>query len=113
MAQETWRGLVIADEERCSPYDKKFQHPYPQGVEDVGVAKMGGKIYWPYTGRYFDSDHETDIMYIVAYSEGHDSGLCRASASVRRAFATDPMNLTLAAPEENRCGANGKCGAGG
>ena len=27
----------------------------------------------------------------------------------RRRFASDPLNLTLAAPEVNRCGARGKC----
>lgn len=109
-AVETWRGLVVAPEDRCTPYDKKEQYPYPQSVEDIVVAEMDGKIYGPYTGRYFRSDRETDIEHIVAASEGHDSGLCRASAAKRRAFATDPLNLTLAAPEVNRCGTNGKCG---
>lgn len=109
-AQEMWRGLEVEPENRCSPYDKKSQYPYPQSVEDIVVAEMDGKIYGPYTGRYFDSDRETDIEHIVAASEGHDSGLCRASASLRRQFATDPLNLTLAAPEVNRCGERGKCG---
>jgi hypothetical protein len=109
-AQETWRGLVVTPENRCSPYDKKSQYPYPQSVEDKVVDLMGGRIYGPYTGRYFSSDRETDIEHIVAASEGHDSGLCSASAAIKRAFATDPLNLTLAAPEVNRCGSQGKCG---
>ncbi|MFA0809472.1 excalibur calcium-binding domain-containing protein [Microbulbifer epialgicus] len=109
-AQENWRGLVVEPENRCSPYDKKAQYPYPQSVEDEVVIKMGGNVYGPYTGRYFVSDTETDIEHIVAASEGHDSGLCSASAEKRAQFATDPLNLTLAAPEINRCGANGKCG---
>ncbi len=71
---------------------------------------MGGRIYGPYTGRYYESDTETDIEHIVAASEGHDSGLCSASAELRKQFATDLLNLTLAAPEVNRCGAQGKCG---
>ena len=110
MAQEMWRGLVAEKENRCSPYDKKSQYPYPQSIEDVIVAQMDGKIYGPYTGRYFSTDRETDIEHIVATTEGHDSGLCRASAATRKAFATDPLNLTLAAPEVNRCGSSGKCG---
>mgnify|MGYP000333126776 CR=1 FL=1 len=80
-AQETWRGLVVKPESRCSEYDKKRDYPYSQSVEDVIAAKMGGKVYGPYTGRYFKSDRETDIEHIVATSEGHDSGLCAASAS--------------------------------
>ena len=30
--------------------------------------------------------------------------------TLRRRFASDPLNLTLAAPAVNRCGAGGKCG---
>ena len=106
----TWLGLKVEPENRCSPYSKKKQYPYPQSVEDEIVALMGGLVYGPYTGTYFDSDTETDIEHIVAASEGHDSGLCSASASKRIQFATDQLNLTLAAPAVNRCGANGKCG---
>ena len=73
------------------------------------MASMGGRIYGPYTGRYFASARQTDIEHIVAVSEAHDSGLCAADSATRRRFAADPPNLTLAAPEVNRCGAAGKC----
>ena len=39
---------------------------------------------------------------MVARSEAHDSGLCRADRETRRAFAADLLNLTLAAPPLNR-----------
>ena len=110
LAQVTWRGLVVQPENRCTPYNKKKQYPYSQSVEDKIVAEMGGYIYGPYTGRYFKTDSETDIEHIVAASEGHDSGLCSASKEKRVDFATDLLNLTLAAPDVNRCGAKGKCG---
>jgi len=110
MQATTWRGLIVASENRCAPYDKKKQYPYPQSVEDDIVASMGGKVYGPYSGRYFVDDTKTDIEHIVAASEGHDSGLCNADAATRKAFATDLLNLTLAAPNVNRCGAAGKCG---
>lgn len=109
-SESQWNGLTVEPENRCSPYDKSEQYPYPQSVEDVIVEDMGGVVYGPYTGRYFDNDRETDIEHIVAASEGHDSGLCNASASERIQFATDPLNLTLAAPEINRCSSTGKCG---
>ena len=73
------------------------------------IAEMGGRIYGPYTGRYFSSRRKTDIEHIVARSEAHDSGLCRADSVTKRDFARDLLNLTLAAPEVNRCGRNGKC----
>ena len=110
-AQPTsWRGLTITQEERCTPYDKKKQYPYPQSVEAKIVALTDGHIYGPYTGRYFSSKKKTDIEHIVAASEGHDSGLCAADKATRTAFATDLLNLTLAAPKVNRCGKTGKCG---
>ena len=105
---ETWAGLVIAPEHRCAPYDRD-DYPYSQSVEAEIVAAMGGRIYGPYTGRYFLSTRRTDIEHIVAVSEGHDSGLCAADQSVRRRFASDLLNLTLATPEVNRCGSAGKC----
>ena len=71
---------------------------------------MGGRIYGPYTGRHYRSMRDTDIEHVVAVSEAHDSGLCTAGPTVRRRFASDLLNLTLAAPGVNRCGAGGKCG---
>ena len=96
----TWRGLVVAPEHRCAPYDAD-DYPYSQGLEAQLVAQLGG-VYGPYTGRWFGNTDDTDIEHIVARSEAHDSGLCAADASKRRAFARDLRNLTLASPEVNR-----------
>ena len=105
---DSWRGLAVAPERRCTPYERR-DYPYPQSVEAGIVASMGGRIYGPYTGRYFASTRQTDIEHVVAVSEAHDSGLCAADRATRRRFASDPLNLTLAAPAVNRCGAAGKC----
>lgn len=109
-ANDTWKGLTVKPENRCSPYNKSEQYPYPQSVEDNVVASMGGVVYSPYSGQYFISDKETDIEHIVATSEGHDSGLCSAPSEVKALFAIDMLNLTLAEPKVNRCGSGGKCG---
>lgn len=95
-----WRGLTVASEERCSPYDSD-DYPYPPSVEPKIVHDLGG-VYGPYTGTWFGSIRETDIEHIVARSEAHDSGLCAASAETRAAFASDLLNLTLASPSVNR-----------
>ena len=97
---QTWRGLQVAPEYRCSPYDPD-DYRYPQSVEDRITAQLGG-VYGPYSGRWFASDTETDIEHMVARSEAHDSGLCAADDATRRAFARDLLNLTLAAPGLNR-----------
>ena len=96
----TWRGLVIAEEERCAPYDSR-DYSYPQSLEDGIISRLGG-LYSPYTGECFASKTETDIEHIVARSEAHDSGLCSADDATRRRFSQDLTNLTLASPLLNR-----------
>ena len=98
--QNTWRGLVVAPEHRCSAYDSN-DYAYPQAVEP-GIARELGGIYSPYTGQCFATLWETDIEHMIARSEAHDSGLCAASVAARRQFASDPLNLTLASPALNR-----------
>ena len=106
-AAETWRGLAVAPEHRCSPYDKKRDYPYPQSVERAIVRQLGA-VYGPYTGRCFASTRDTDIEHIVAASEAHDSGLCAADDTTKRHFARDLRNLTLASPRVNRQQKSGK-----
>ena len=38
---ETWRGLTVAPEHRCSPYDRKRDYPYPQSIEQDIVRELG------------------------------------------------------------------------
>ena len=98
---ESWRGLTVAPEHRCSDYDKKRDYPYPQSVERDIVRDLGA-VYGPYTGTCFASARETDIEHIVAASEAHDSGLCAADAATKARFSRDLRNLTLASPRVNR-----------
>ena len=72
VAGQTWRGLVVAPEQRCSPY-RSDDYSYPQSVEASIVRELGG-IYSPYTGERFASTRQTDIEHMVARSEAHDSG---------------------------------------
>ena len=104
---ETWRGLVVAPEHRCSAYDKKRDYPYPQSIE-AEIVRALGAVYGPYTGRCFDSTRDTDIEHIVAASEAHDSGLCARNQATRKRFARDLRNLTLASPAVNRHQKSGK-----
>ena len=104
---ETWRGLTVAPEHRCSPYDKKRDYPYPQSVEREIVRELGA-VYGPYTGTCFASTRQSDIEHVVATSEAHDSGMCAADRVTRARFARDLQNLTLASPEVNRRQKSGK-----
>ena len=100
-AQEQWRGLRVAAENRCAPYDRD-DYPYSQSVELKIIAREGGAICSPYTNECFETRFETDIEHIVAVSEAHDSGLCAASNATKRQFSSDLRNLTLASPALNR-----------
>lgn len=106
-AMDALQRLVVARENRCSPYHSD-DYPYPQSVEPQIIGRMGGRIYGPYTGTTFAHRGETDIEHIVAKSEAHDSGLCAAGAQTRKAFARDLLNLTLASPTVNRHQKSGK-----
>ena len=97
----------MAPENRCSPYDRAADYPYPQSVEQDIVRGLGA-IYGPYTGTCFGSPCETDIEHIVATSEAHDSGLCAADRETRTRYAQDLRNLTLASPQMNRFAKSGK-----
>ena len=107
VSAETWRGLTVAPETRCSPYDKKRDYPYPQSVERDIVRELGA-VYGPYTGTCFSSTRQTDIEHILAASEAHDSGLCAADSETRARFSRDLRNLTLASPRVNRHEKSGK-----
>lgn len=100
---ETWRGIVVAPEDRCSAY-LPDDYRNSRSLEDEIVAEIG-QIYGPYTGRCFSSTDQTDLEHIVARSEAHDSGMCGEdleALEARKAFANDPLNLTLASPHVNR-----------
>ena len=103
----SYRGVEIAPENRCSPYVRHRDYTYPQSIEDKIIERQGG-IYGPYEDRCFAAKTETDIEHLVAASEAHDSGLCEAPREVRTAFANDLLNLTLASPYVNRYAKSGK-----
>lgn len=98
---DTWRGIEVADEDRCSPFDRGDYHHYPS-VEPIIVKEMGGRIFSPYEMRYYASTRETDIEHIIAVSEAHDSGMCLDTPEQRKKFANYLPNLTLAGPAVNR-----------
>ena len=88
---ETWRGLAVAPEQRCSPYERKRDYPYRQSVEREIVRQLGA-VYGPCIGMCFVSSTETDIEHIVATSVARDSGLCAADQETRTRPATGRRN---------------------
>ena len=97
----TWRGLMVAPEDRCSQYDPDdYRHPDALQVDIVDA--LDGHIYTPYTGIYYENLLDISVDHIVAKTEAHDSGGCTWGRTQRRAFARDLENLTLASPTLDR-----------
>lgn len=106
---ERWRGLLVAAESACAEYNRDRDYGRtPASLEAQIVERMGGRIYGPYTGTYFESTSETDMEHMVALREAHDSGACAWSTAEKRAFTRDLDNLTLASPSVNRNQKSGK-----
>ncbi len=97
---ETWMGLEVEAESRCSAYNRTRDYPYSQSLE-FAISKRIGGIRCRYTGKVYRSLRQTHIEHVVALSEAHDSGLCAADAATKRRFANDLLNLTLSAPGVN------------
>ena len=107
-AHDSYRGLTVAPENRCSPYHVDDYH-YTNKLEDK-LAEIVGAPFSPYDNVVYDSWHQMDIEHVVARSEAHDSGLCSADKETRHKFATDMLNISTASAKVNRCGPGGKCG---
>ena len=56
---ETWRGLTVAPEHRCSFYDRNRDYRYPQSIEREIVRRLDA-VYGLNTGSCFSSTSETD-----------------------------------------------------
>lgn len=97
---DTWMGLEVEPESRCSDYNRARDYRHSRHLEPAIAARMGG-IRCRYTGRVYRSLRQTDIEHVVALSEAHDSGLCAADAATKRRFANDLLNLTLSDPVVN------------
>ena len=91
-AGATWRGLVVAAEDRCSEY---VRGDYGSTAAEERIANNVGGWWSPYDGTEFPNQ-ESEREHIVALAEAHDSGLCAADGETRRRFNRDLDNLTLA-----------------
>ena len=95
-----WRGIPVAEEDRCSPYKPGKDYNYSPTVEERIADRDGMRS--PYDLQEFSNLRQSDIEHVVARSEAHDSGLCTQPIATRRAFANDLANLVLASPGLNR-----------
>jgi len=120
-SNDRWEGLIVAKELTDCPdeYDRADYKYHRPTLLPLLKNMTAGAIFAPYTRRVFDSDGDVEVEHIVAAKQAHLSGLCKEDKETRSAFASDLLNLTLAAaglnqakdecdaaswiPPENRC----------
>ena len=94
--QESFRtpyagALMVATMQRpCSGRRADCTPGQPSG-------SASGVPYW-----YGPDRRAAEIEHLIARKEAHDSGLCHAPDYLKRVFANDPLNLTLATSATNR-----------
>ena len=90
--------LTLEAEQARDGYRRPTTNRYQR--HERAVYRELGMDRTPYTCAVIDGDLTgVDVEHIVALSEAHDSGLAPAQML---AFSGDPLNLTVAAPRENR-----------
>ena len=99
-ALRTLDQLQVRDEDWCTRY-RRDDYAYPPSAEQEVIRLQRG-MFSPYDGTCFRSRRESDIEHIVALAEAHRSGMCARGLREKVAFASDPLNLTLATPTLNR-----------
>lgn len=99
-----------------APQRQSFRTPYTGALMVAEMEKpcIGGARHADCTPRrpsgrlsqvpywYGPERYAAEIEHLVARKEAHDSGLCHAPRYLKRAFANDTLNLTLATSPTNR-----------
>ena len=91
-AQESsWRGIPIAPEYRCAPYDRTA-YPYDPSLEMDIIAAMGGEICSPYNDECYESPQRRISNISSRYRKHMTAGFApprtRRSNNSRRTCAT-------------------------
>ena len=103
-AQGVQVTLELAPERARTGYERPTTNRYQ--LHERTVYRELGMDRTPYTCTAIGGDLTgVDVEHIVALAEAHDSGLAPAQML---AFSGDPMNLTVAAPRENRIAKSAK-----
>lgn len=101
-AVETWCGVVVAPAQECPDYDAR-EWSYPADLDvRYGLHTEGGGWFSPYDGREYASYRDLDIEHVRSRHSAARGGGCDWPAAHKRAYAVDPLNLTVAPERLNR-----------
>ena len=86
----------LQESEKCPKYQSS-EYPYDRRKLLPSLkTEMEEKLYAPYTRREFSQDSDVHVEHIVSKKQAHYSGLCLKDAKIKKRFASDLLNLTLA-----------------
>ena len=106
-------NLKLTDPKICSEGDAYNPNHYSYIAEEIKSEIIEDQlidkgVYVPYLNSYYDESEvrlpnntNATIDHIVARRNAHKSGLCNESVKVRREFASDLLNITLAPRDLN------------
>ena len=109
-AAEDWKGLPVAPESECSPYDER-DYTYDRHRDLIRIWREVGAFFSPYDEMIYPPT-KVDIEHRVSRHQAHVSGMCADDKAHRRAFASDPDNQTIAERKLNRVAKGDKDAAG-
>ena len=104
---ETWCGVRVAPETECPSYDSD-EWSYPADLDVRYGLRAASQPFrpdgwWsPYDGRLYRSYRDRDIEHLRSRHSAAKAGGCDWPAEVKRGYAMDPMNVTVAPPDVNR-----------
>ena len=101
-AERRWCGLVVEAETACPSYDaREWAYPADMDVR-FGQRTADGRCFSPYDGEAYPTCKELDIEHLRARHSAAKGGGCGWPEALKRAYASDPLNITVAPAGINR-----------
>ena len=101
-AAEIYRGVRVAPEVDCPTYDgDNWRYPRDADIR-YGLRMADGRYFSPYDGAIYGSEKDLDIEHLRSRHSAAKAGGCHWPKRAKRAYASDPLNLTVAPPGINQ-----------
>ena len=95
---------VVAEEDVACPLEYRGeQWSYPADLDErYGQRAADGSLFSPYDGLTYPNAEAVDIEHLRSRHSAHKGGGCAWGLATKRAYARDPLNITVAPPRLNR-----------
>ena len=101
-APALWCGVAVVPEMDCPTYDGDLWSYPPDLDVRYGQQTADGQCFSPYDGRVYPDCAGLDIEHLRSRHSAAKGGGCYWSRERKRAFASDPLNISVAPKGINR-----------